>query len=279
MWLSTKRSSDVGGASNSFARTTFPSTSAKGTVDDQDADWQSTLPLDWTRMSLLKRKPGCSVNDGGSTLEACCQDPSTCRTRRVRPRRDPRPQGISYTSGPSVSSPSSNTEFRLRNRMEGQAIFCLHDLDSAWAQGYFVPRGSKKPWGMLAVQEEVDDCLSCADGGYRRLTLTVYPPTTDLKHRAERGERSQCKIEGVSWTGGDMMSLHHPQHVDMEGQRVLTGTKALPILTKYFRGLVTRLKEDCDVEGDVVHLDLLPNVAIVTGSMLLTLPTTESQRV
>lgn len=50
------------------------------------------------------------------------------------------------------------------------------------------------------------------------------------------------------------------------------GVRALPVLKKYFQGLINRLEKECDVEEGSSILDWLPNVAIVTGPMSLTLP-------
>lgn len=69
-----------------------------------------------------------------------------------------------------------------------------------------------------------------------------------------------------------MITLYHPDHVHMEGERLLTGKKALPMLHKYFQGLINRLEKECRIEKGLPVLEWLPNVAIVTGPMSLTLP-------
>ena len=50
------------------------------------------------------------------------------------------------------------------------------------------------------------------------------------------------------------------------------GKKALPVLNKYFHGLIARLEKEFDIEDDSSVLDWLPNVAIVAGPMTLTIP-------
>jgi hypothetical protein len=72
-----------------------------------------------------------------------------------------------------------------------------------------------------------------------------------------------------------MMTLSHPHYIDMVGERLLTGEKAIPVLNKYFHGLVTRLQQECEVDKGVPVLEWLPNVAIVVGPMELTLPINE----
>ena len=50
------------------------------------------------------------------------------------------------------------------------------------------------------------------------------------------------------------------------------GKKTLPVLNKYFQGLIARLEKEFDIEDDSSVLDWLPNVAIVAGPMTLTIP-------
>ena len=83
---------------------------------------------------------------------------------------------------------------------------------------------------------------------------------------------NSCKIGAVEWTGGDMVSLYRSRCVDMQAEKLLTGEKALPVLHKYFQGLIARLGKECSIQEGSSVLDWLPNVAIVTGSMSLTIP-------
>jgi hypothetical protein len=257
--------------------------------------WKSSLPLDWTR---VRRNEEVNVDDAVGKSDdygmICCQDPASCRRLGHR-----RPENSSSILARPVPLPlHSNNDTDTTNKIHGQAIFCLHDLDPSWVQGFFLQRGCKKPWGLLAIQEEIDDCLACSAGGYRRLSLTVYrrheSASNDIHRKSKSDDRGSnnsnnsntsntsnsnnnnntkpCKIEGVDWTGGDMMSLYHP-YVDMVGERLLTGEKALPMLNKYFQSLINRLEKECCEEEGLSILEWLPNVAIVTGTMSLTLPT------
>jgi hypothetical protein len=166
----------------------------------------------------------------------------------------------------------------------GRAIFCLHDLESTWLQGYFVPDGCSKPWGLLATLEDIDDCLACADGGYRRVTLTVYPKTTTFSTAEMRAKSMPSsvastprEISGVEWTGGDMMNLYSPGCVEMTAEQLLTGEKALVIVRRYFPALVRQLHHECSVKQGGNILDLLPNVAVVKGAMSLAMNRDGSQ--
>ena len=154
--------------------------------------------------------------------------------------------------------------------ISGTAIWCLHDLESSWWQGYFVAAGSTMPWGLLATLEDIDDCLACADGGYRRVTLTVYPKCGPEKQKP-------YKIGGVDWTGGNMMNLYHPGQVEMTAQQLVTGNKAVGVVGKYFSNLVQQLQQECgdvhnanDDDNDI--LSLLPDIAVVKGTMSLKAP-------
>jgi hypothetical protein len=228
-------------------------------------EWQSSLPLDWTRMNERKR----NAND--DEKEDDCVNPANClcRRRHVRPFAN---AAAMDTPGNSISLPSFRS---TTTALHGQAIFCLHELDPAWVQGYFVPSGSNQPWGLLAVQEEIDDCLACSDGGYRRVGLTVYPPKPAAAATAAATQRKRRTIANIDWTGGDMMTLYHPDHVAMTAEQLLTGEKALPLLHKYFQGLLNRLQQewnDNSADDESSILDWLPNVVVVKGSMKLVLP-------
>lgn len=200
---------------------------------------REAFPLGWTRVQR-KRKV--------TAEEACCDDPASC-TRSIRPR---------------VELQHSNSRADPSLTINGNVVFCLHDSNPSWLQGYFIPKGSNKPWGLLAVQEEIDDCLECADGGYRRLSLTVF-------HKQRRQKSS--KIQHVDWTGGDMMRLSHSD-LKMEADKLWTGTSALPYVKKYFKSLVEKLGGECCDEVDQKNniLEWMPHIAVITGYMSLVLP-------
>lgn len=285
-------------------------------ANESTSNWQSSLPLDWTRMKNGRKRRRSNDDDD----DECVKDPTNCRCSR-RHVRSNNGAASAILLPASASAPSS---FQQQTTvLEGQAIFCLHDLDPQWVQGYFVPQRSssnnsndtisrnnnynhkkqQQPWGLLAVQEEIDDCLACADGGYRQVSLTVYPPTattttttstdssiaaTDATATADAASSSQRQrskpiriAKNIDWTGGDMMTLYHPEHLEMAAEQLLTGDKAVPLLKKYFRGLLQRLKQqqelvvggdDDDASAAANVLDWLPNVAVVKGSMRLVLP-------
>ena len=212
----------------------------------------------------MQRQNQGAVNDKSDDKGViCCVDSASCRHRgRIRPLpSENRPITSSMkTSNTSIapSFHSNNNIDATAKKIDGQAIFCLHDDDPNWVQGYFIPRGSKKPWGMLAIQEEIDDCMACSAGGYRRLSLNVYhrsgrrqsASNDPQPHRSDRSSGSNnnenkiesksekpCKIEGVDWTGGDMMTLYHPQYVDMEGERLLTVSIMCPVYNSLYSSI------------------------------------------
>jgi hypothetical protein len=281
-------------------------------------DWQSTMPLDWTKMNHGKRK--AMDNNADDNINNSCSDSSNCpcRRRHHHPRHRPRHHHYVHHSKrttttdidksrrdvivPTTINNNNDTQWKPSSSssiFHGKAIFCLHELDPPWLQGYFIPHGSnKKPWRMLAVQEEIDDCLACSDGGYRRVTLTLYPPNQQHHHHhgvVSTQNKNVPKsilptISNIDWIGGDMMTLYHPDHIiEMIAEQLLTGKAALPLLYKYFTGLVMRLQPPCNINNNKNNdnnnnnnnnnnnsvesvLRWLPNVAIITGSMILVQP-------
>lgn len=215
------------------------------------------LPLEWTTVERSRKKNNLSDD----FLDDCCEDPGCRRPRKAASVDD-------LGNGSIGSIPEQQCV------IEGHAMFCLPELDSTWFQGYFTRNDTKttniKPLGLLAIQNmDMDDCLQCADGGYRELSLRLC-----------RGQRRDVKpdliLSDISWTGGDMIQWSG-KHVTFDTERILTGSHAVPLVERYFRGLVQRLRESVgdDSDGDDDEpplLELIPDVAIVLGTMKLSLP-------
>lgn len=205
-----------------------------------------TLPLGWTRIS--RQRQGVDLNknsaeDISSSFVYCCEDPN-CR------------------SGPEKLTPNAPLS-TSKVLLKGSAVFCLHSLSTKWFQGQFVATsGVGKPIALLAKQrDDVDDCLQCADHGYREIDLTIFSRFCDLN-----GEREQVKLEKIPCTGGDMLRMSDEEScLIFDAQRILTGIKAVPLVEKYFRNIIPNL----DVDESL--LDVLPEVAIVIGDMTLSL--------
>jgi hypothetical protein len=78
---------------------------------------------------------------------------------------------------------------------------------------------------------------------------------------------------------GDMMTLYHPDRIEMIGEKLLTGSKCLPVLQKYFHNLIVQLQQEYFDHDDnqpppttsTSILEWLPDVTIVVGSMSLSL--------
>jgi hypothetical protein len=225
---------------------------SKGPINNASSEGKSKpppLPLGWTQVKR-KRTPEAG-GESSDVVDWCCDDPSC-------PRPSQRPK-LSLTES---QEPSGVTKTTIR----GHAIFCLPDIDPTWVQGYFLVDGIKKPWGLLAVTKELDECLQCVDGGYRQVTLTVFPFS-----------RKKVSFNTVDWTGGDMMRLHN-ESVSMEPDRMWTGTKALPYVHKYFMNIIQKLRDQQRNGNDGIEqqsgediLDLLPNIAVVTGPLKMEL--------
>lgn len=190
---------------------------------------ETALPLDWTR---VKRRR----NDEAS--EKPC-DPINCPARRHGPRL-------------------------VQGGIQGHVIFCLHEINPDWFQGYFTPLGTRRPWGLLAEQEEIDDCLACADGGFRRVSLTVYPPSG-----------KPVQLATIDWTGGDLIHLRH-ENLEVESDRIWTGKSSLRHVDSYFKGLIRRLRQQYEVNEDEPILDWLPDIATISGNMTIAMKKNET---
>mmetsp|Transcript_29997 Transcript_29997/g.72794 ORF Transcript_29997/g.72794 Transcript_29997/m.72794 type:complete len:364 (+) Transcript_29997:108-1199(+) len=315
--------------------------------DDASSSWKKTLPLGWTRMqksdfcpTVPSDVPGSNGTGSGTKRQGMMSsrnyygDGATNNGSKNNQDHSASSSSSSSSSTKLQTSATSNngtsTSINRNNNtkiVHGHAIFCLHDWNPSWIQGYFLPSSSSsssspsslmkdtrstlfggncvtttpfdkalvKPWRMLGVQEEIDECLECADGGYRRLTLTVYHDTSPAISSAAttaadagttkrpRKKTKTTKFHGVEWTGGDMMDLYDVDNkLDMmKADKLLTGHQCLRPLNKYFGGLISHLRRQClqndgengdDDKDDFDVLEFLPNLAIVIGSMSLTVP-------
>lgn len=148
--------------------------------------------------------------------------------------------------------------------VEGVVVICLPDINPSWFQGYLQLKGFSKPWGLLGEQQELDACLQCSDGGYRQVSLTLFPFDKTNK------DDPSIVLNDIDWTGGDMMQLQS-EDICMKPDRMWTGSKTLPFLDKYFGDLVRQIRDRAADQGSDV-LDILPNVGVVTGNIQLRLP-------
>jgi len=121
--------------------------------------------------------------------------------------------------------------------------------------------------GMLAQQTDIDDCLACADGGYREISLQLFQ---------KKGSKVTHTIPDIAWTGGDMMKLQAGggDTLLFETERLLTGKKAVPLVEQHFAGLIRKLQEEGE---DLPVLEILPDVAVLLGNMRLSLPKQQQQ--
>jgi hypothetical protein len=160
---------------------------------------------------------------------------------------------------------------RPKTQLTGTAVFLLPDPNPEWFQGYFFPKQTEKSvvaeggayqkrasWGLLCEQEELDECVQCANGGYRQITISL--------NQFGSG-KDPIKLQNVEWTGGDMMRLDRTPDLQMEATRLSTGTSAVRYVEGLFGGLLNKVRED----GNESVLEVMPDVAIVMGNMNLTI--------
>ena len=215
------------------------------------------LPLDWTRVK--RRRPGKNNGDDGPCdLPDVVQFDATALTAH-------------------------------QQLIQGLGVICMHDSDSSWFQGYFFPNQKEemgafghiaslkqdchqKPWGLLAVQDKLDECLECADGGYRRISLTVCRFPTRRKER----------LSNIEVTGGDMMRFEG-ETVLFEPHKLSTGPQAVPMVEDLFSDLLQKCRGKLQcyeqhqdaAEVSLEVLDMMPDVTVITGPMKLVLPKPE----
>jgi hypothetical protein len=161
----------------------------------------------------------------------------------------------------TVKTPATTT-------VSGKVVFCLPDTDPSWFQGYFFLNdrnsSSSKPWGLLAVQTDLDECLQCEDGGYRQVKLQVL---TYSGHAATE----QYSFDTVEWTGGDMMRLES-ETCRMIPSQFLADRAAVSHTEQFFGSLLRKLRMDSEVSDTASVLDLMPDVSVIVGSMELVVP-------
>jgi hypothetical protein len=226
-----------------------PDPAAAAPNNDSKPIQPAPLPLEWTRVQRKRARPIPAVQQGSQPMVECCDDPS-CSLLASRHKEQ---------AEASLLSDSTNQTF------VGTVVFMLHEINPLWFQGYFFPRDSNKPWGLLAVQQEIDECLQCALGGYRVIQLTVFPYDGQVRLRKQL-------IADIEWTGGDMMRLKSPL-VKMETDMFVANDKAIPTVERLFGSLLRKLRAESD-NAELSTLDLFPDIAIVTGSIELTLAVT-----
>jgi hypothetical protein len=213
--------------------------SDKSSEESPSETKRTPLPLGWTR---VKRRRSDKED------ETCCEDPS-CRIRQA-------PLTLATLKDDSSTNARS---------FQGTAVFCLHEMNPSWFQGYFFQ--GTTTWGILCEQQEVDDCLQCADGGYRVLNVTL--------HTYSGGVDSPEKIviRNVEWTGGDMMRLLQAEgQLRMEPTQLYTAEKAVPLTKSLFKTLLRKLSHESDPDKEQQVLDILPDVAIIMGEMKVMVP-------
>jgi hypothetical protein len=221
---------------------TNPVKSSKSATQKQQEKQRSPLPLDWTRVK--RRRTNNNNNNKNKNTENeddCC----------------------ALVSMLSEDSLSPNEEL-----VQGLAVLCLHEQDPTWFQGYFFPSTMRnKPWGLLAVQQEIDDCMKSADGGYRSVSVTVFP-------FSQQG-RTKVVYSPVDWTGGDMIQLR-AKTLEFEPTKLVTGKQAVPHVERLFQAILQKCRDKlAQEEGETATasaLELIPDVAVVSGPMKLVVP-------
>lgn len=272
---------------------------------------KSNLPVEWTCVTRKRAKQGsissrnsASVSTiGRTTIESSKDSVSldegenacSCCPPTELDEDDDTDTDMMWKGEEMKNEEAASRRQEVMNH-RGIGVFCLHDTDTSWFQGYFIPKSSvnPKPIGILAVQRDIDECIQCALGGYRELDLTLYNfLKTEGGGSQDNASHSSSSITvPVVCTGGDMLrmrSMTRGKAQDTDGSvvnvrfdatTIYTGLKAIPYLKTYFASLVKKQREllmmqataDDDSDQDITtmsELDLLPDCAIVCGGMIL----------
>mmetsp|Transcript_32875 Transcript_32875/g.51509 ORF Transcript_32875/g.51509 Transcript_32875/m.51509 type:complete len:249 (-) Transcript_32875:154-900(-) len=141
-------------------------------------------------------------------------------------RDDP---GESETKGCNRDDASTGDDSSSYSSIRGRALFCLVP-DVSWFQGHFIQIDSEEPLqlGLLAVEQEVDDCIRCCHGNNLH-SLTF------INHKTKK--RKTFKVEK---SGGNFMELKSDQ-IQFITKTMKAEDEAVPILQKYFSPIVKAL--------------------------------------
>lgn len=235
-----------------------------------------SLPLGWTQ--IRRRRKRNDPPGRADIVDDCLDDDCTdlnCR-RRSRPR-------ITSTT---TTSPIHRLISSSRQPFIGRCIMCLPDGNPDWFPGY-VWFSSKKAWGLVGEQLEVDECLQCADGGYREIKVTL-----EAFGLTASPESNKLRIPFVQWTGGDLMRLETTKeqqdnettatnvNLQMIPSKLLTlGTVGKPnqeacrlarsLFDKLLRQRYSLETNDEVISTDRSLLELYPDLVLVIGEMTL----------
>jgi hypothetical protein len=213
----------------------------------------AALPMGWTKIQR-KRRASTFESSGEVAVDEFCDDPSCNRMSPTRKQKLSEDTSSSDKTNDDGSTPL----------VEGTVVICLPDINPSWFQGYLQLQGFPKPWGLLGEQQELDECLQCGDGGYRQVNITLFP------FNETKSDNQSIVYHTIEWTGGDMISLKGDD-LTMQPDRIWTGTKTIPLLERYFDNLVCQIRDRAADQRSSI-LELLPNVAVVTGKIQLRLP-------
>jgi len=259
----------------------------------------TSLPLEWTKISRRKRrKTGNNSKDQEKGLD-CCEDDTCFNNEKWRQLKE---EETNVNESNSASLSGNENIVTPMITMRGKGLFCLHELDCKWFQGHFLSSsiGTRTATGnvgnsiglLVTQREDVDDCLQCANAGYRELDMKLLRPSSSSS-LGLNGKRKELKIQKLVCTGGDMLRIHtppllevggteakrlshatqrgsQPEEVKFEAEKIITGANVEPLVRRYFSNLVARMTTSSKKSMSV--LDILPDCAVVVGDMSVTVP-------
>jgi len=171
-------------------------------------------------------------------------------------------------------------------QLNGHAIFCLHSPDAKWYQGRFIEKieggGSGRTFGMLNLIKPLDDCIACAESGYNEVEskLINFQKTRKVDKLDEEGERFVLYSHTVT-TGGDELRMRTKNDDELskssfslsfDADKVETGARGVSTMRRAFPSIAQKGCGGDVPESDEDLADFFPDVVIVIGRMVLTVP-------
>jgi hypothetical protein len=177
--------------------------------DDDDNDNEDGGVVDGYKNICVCRRRRTNVHVVEHVIECTAVSVDATSTNNIHPMD----ASITTNDDTNTGNNKSSTKPRERNRnfLSGNVWFCLPDPDCDWFQGYYLVTNqpSSFHYGLLChVQQDIDECLQCSEGGYREVTMQM----TKFEHRRTNRSTIDAKqvvhnVPNILWTGGDMMHL------------------------------------------------------------------------
>lgn len=279
---------------------------AKNSKEDVTIQKNDNFPLGWTRVRRKRKRPEKSNRNNNANEKEQDYVDRECEEQNCIDCFPKAQMDTILSDASNRHLREKNGEDTVV--WTGKGIFCLHTVDCSWFQGYFIPTSAnasvpqKRPpiMGILSIlRTDTDECLHCMDGGYRELDVTFFPPKAKSRQHKDSNSINKnskaddtIQLEKVICTGGDMLHMTTVDrnyqnvngdkdiHLTYQAEKVITGKEVDSYVKRFFSSLIRKIKHSPQIDYDGMEdhqqsstiIDILPDCAIVIGSMNITLP-------